>query len=610
MIKKAQVTLFVIIGIVLVAGILAYFLLADVFVDTVPIELRPAYDFYVSCLEDTAKGGVRLLGEQAGFITLPEFEPGSAYMPFSSQLNFFGQPVPYWMYVSGNNILREQVPTLSGMERDLGEYISTRINDCNFDEYELRGYDIYVDEGSASAKINELDVEVIVENTITIFKGNVSVVINTHDFVLRSKLGKFYGLAREVYEYEKSSVFLEKYAIDVMRLYAPVDGIEIGCSPKVFIDADIRADIVDGLAANIPSLKLEGSYYELSSKERDYFVVDAGLNIDEDVNFMYSPSWPTRIEIYGDKVVEPVGLQEGLSAMGFCYTPYHLIYDIDFPVMIQFYDTEEIFQFPVGVVIDKSQAREAIPTTGGVNIESEVCSFRSQEVEVRTSDSLLNGVEADISFDCLDSVCQIGRTKDIGEYGVLIDNMPQCVNGYVVAKAEGYADSRYLISTNVEDYVEITLRKKYELILNLGRVERAFVNFRSEDYTTTAIYPEMDSIELVEGYYNVSVTVYDDSSLFFPEINTRRCVDAPKEGVLGFFGGQTEQCFDIKIPSTQVESAVVGGGKTQEFITESQLREAGEISINIPLFNLPETLEDLQKNQIAAEDETIYIEFA
>ena len=120
---------------------------------------------------------------------------------------------------------------------------------------------------------------------------------------------------------------------------------------RVFVEEDIKDVIVEGIAANIPMLKLEGSYYELASAEESYFVSDIGRKIDENVNFMYSPSWPTSIEIYGDMVAKPVGLQEGMGMMGFCYVPYHFVYDINFPVLIQFWDEKELFQFPVAVVL-------------------------------------------------------------------------------------------------------------------------------------------------------------------------------------------------------------------------------------------------------------------
>jgi len=608
--KKAQVTIFIIVAILIVAGIIGYFALrGNFFGESIPQELRPAYDYYISCLESTARDGIHLLGEQGGYIEVPEFEPGSAYMPFSSQLDFLGQPIPYWMYVSGNNLLKEQVPTKTSMATELEAYVSERVEDCDFTEFELMGYDVYVDEGSVEVDINKMDVELKVNSKITIFKGEQSAVVNSHKFSVDSKLGKFYDMAMEVYNFEKADMFLEKYAVDVMRLYAPVDGTEIGCAPKIFVDEEIKEDIVGGLASNIPAIKLDGSYYDLSSEERDYFVTDAGLRIDENMNFVYSPDWPTRIEIYGDRVAKPIGLQPGMSLMGFCYVPYHLVYDITFPVLVQFYDSEEIFQFPVSVVIDKSQARKALPSTLGTSIESKVCEFSNQEVDVYTYDIDLNPVEARIQFKCLDAVCEIGETEIEGNDAVYRGEVPQCVNGFILASAEGYSDGKYQISTNEESIANIVLNKKYNVSLDLGDVDKALVNFVSEDYSATALYPEMNSVELIEAYYNVSVFVYDDSSLVFPATSRSECVDVPKSGLAGLFGGEEEKCYEVNMPEMAVDYAVVGGGKTEEYFTSEQLENANELNINVPLFGLPADLEGLQTNHIRVDDEVVYLDF-
>jgi len=210
--KKGQVTIFIILAIVILAAVGGYFLLRGSFTSSIPSDLRPVYDYYTSCLEQTTNEGIALLGEQGGYIKMPEFESGSSYMPFSSQLNFFGQPVPYWMYVSGNNILKEQVPTKQDMNEELETYIEDRLTNCDFSDFELGGYDIYVDKGSVSVDIDKMKVDVTVNNRITIFKGEQSAIVSSHDVNIKSKLGKFYDMAMEVYDYEKSEMFLEKYA--------------------------------------------------------------------------------------------------------------------------------------------------------------------------------------------------------------------------------------------------------------------------------------------------------------------------------------------------------------------------------------------------------------
>jgi hypothetical protein len=607
--KKGQVTIFIIVAIVLVGGVIAYFAFRDSFGVSVPEELKPVYDYYISCLEATTGEGIALLGEQGGRIDTGEFIPGSAYMPFSSHLDFLGQGIPYWMYVSGNNLLKENVPMKEDMERELEVYIEDRLGNCDFSDFEAAGFDVYVGEGNVAVDVNDLDVEIEVSNPVTIFRGESSVIVSNHKFKFSSKLGKFYDLAKEVYDYEKVNMFLEKYALDVMRIYAPVDGVEDGCSPKIFVDSEIREEIIMGLVANIATLKLDGSYYDLGGKDREYFVEDTGLNLDESVSFMYLPDWPTRVEIYGDRVARPVGMQEGMGILGFCYVPYHLVYDIDFPVLVQFYDDEELFQFPLAVVISKNQAREALPTLAGENIESRVCEFMNQEVDVFTYDVDLEPVEARISFKCLDAVCNIGETKIRGGDAVLSGDFPQCVNGFIIASAEGYSDSKYQISTNVESLANILLNKEYEVELGLESVKSALVSFVSDDYSATVLYPNIKKVTLVEGYYNVSVYAYDNSSLKFPATSRRECVDVPETGLAGFLGMETEKCYDINMPAMDVDFAVIGGGKQFEYITSEDLENAVKLNLDVPLFGLPTSIEEMSANYGRVDDEVVFLEF-
>ncbi|MBT3642695.1 hypothetical protein HN604_03275 [archaeon] len=606
---QGQVTIFIIVAIVIVLGIILYFSLDFSSKSTVPEELVPVYDYFLSCLEETARNGVDLLGTQGGYIETPAFVAGSSFMPFSSQLDFFGQGIPYWMYVSGNNLIQEQVPTIHSMETELEKYVGNRIVDCNFDDFELAGYDVYVENGDVEVTINPLEASLEVSSPLTIYRGDVSVVVTKHSVGIDTKLGKFYDLALDVYSYQQDSLFLEQYALDVMRLYAPVTGTELSCTPKIFKEEEIKADIVEGLSQNIPTIKLGDDYYDLSSQERSYFVAGKNLDINENVNFMYSNNWPTKIEILGDTVVTPVGLQEGLGILGFCYIPYHLVYDISFPVMVQFFDDDELFQFPIAVVISQNQPRTAFASSVGVSIESEVCQYKNQNLEVYTFDNELNPVPSTISFKCLSSLCGIGETKTVGNEAVLSAEFPACVNGFVVAQAEGYAEAKYQISSTTESVANIVLNKKYSIDLDLGSVPQAIITFTSEDFGATALYPETKTIELIEGNYNISVQVYDDTSLVFPAINEQKCVDVPADGLSGFFGVETEECYDIEIPETKVDFAIVGGGKTNEYITETMLRDSNEINVNVPLFGLPGSLDEIQENYLKAEDEFIYLSF-
>src|SRR3989344_2437277 len=287
--KRAQVTIFIIIAIVIVAGILAYFAVSGkIGSRALPKELSPAYSYFSSCIQEETENAVLIMGSQGGYIEVPEFSPGSEYMPFSSQLDFLGTPVPYWYYISGNGVAKEQVPSKEKMETQIEDYLKENIALCNFASFEEQGFGINISEEiEADAKIQDNKVDVTVNMPLSISFGEIFTLQNKHKTSVNSRLGKFYNIAKKIYDKEQQDMFLENYGIDVLRLYAPVDGSEIGCSPKIWLFDDVRKDLMDALAINVPATKVKGDYYTIGKEENKYFIQDLGEKVDVDVNFMY-----------------------------------------------------------------------------------------------------------------------------------------------------------------------------------------------------------------------------------------------------------------------------------------------------------------------------------
>lgn len=610
--KSGQVTIFVIIGIVLVVGIIAFFIVQKLPSSSISKEFEPAYKYYLGCVEERTRAGIGLLGTQGGYIYTNEleFEPGSDYSPTSSQLDLNGVGVPYWFYVSGNNIIKQQRPTKIQMETELSRYISEGIADCNFKDFNDQGIVVDVYAGDVQATINDNSVDVSFNNPVYFYFENESATVNSHKISLNSKLGKFYNIASGAFDAEMSQTFLESYGLDVMRLYAPVTGVEVTCSPKVFNDVDMKSGIYDGLEANIPYLKLKGNYYTLNKKENNYFVVDSGQSVDEQVSFSYFRDWPTKIEIYGDRIAEPVGMQSGLGVLGFCYVPYHFVYDISFPVLIQIYDESEMFQFPVVSVIKNSQSRNASLIDDVNSIESDLCKFKNQDVRVSTFNLDSQPVEANLRFSCLSGGCSVGSTDISGGEATVNAKLPQCVNGVLSAYAEGYAPASYIISTNRETSADILMMKIYNASVDLGSVQKAIVLFSSDGYSAALDYPSSKSVQLIEGEYNITAYVYKTSDLIFPAVVQKQCVDVASSGIAGIMGQEEQKCFDINIPEQKIENALIGGGYGYDYFTESQLKSANKLKLDIPVFEIPKTLDELQNNYVEMEGSVVGTEFA
>ncbi len=606
--NRAQISLFIIVAIILFAGIVGFFLLKGRSVETpVPAEFRPVYDYYLSCIDADTYNGARLLGQGAGYLENPSFSPGSAYMPFSSQLSFMGFGVPYWFYIAGNGVKKEQVPTKENMQVQLNNFLIRNVGRCDFSVLEEQGYSIILgDVNSAETKINSGSIDVKIKQDIIISRGNSSWLGSVHSKGVNSNLGGLYDLARKVYDFEKQEYFLEDYGIDTLRLYAPVDGVEISCSPKLWNSFNVRNDLMNALEANVPQTKIKGDYYVLKNDDNKYFVKDIGENIGSNVNFIYSRNWPMRMEVWpsenGVMKADPVGLQQGLGMLGFCYIPYHFVYDLGYSVMIQVYDDEsEIFQFPLVVYIDKNKPRAAPNGSSAMpNAVQELCQHKLSNKTISTYNAGLQPIEADISFKCFDTQCDIGRTKMDNSAAVFSGGFPQCVNGFIIANAEGYQTKKYLVTTLEENNIQIVLDKKYKVALDLKNgaktPEFAIVTFTKNNNTITVAYPEQKTVDLTEGQYEVKAYVYSSSNINLQGTTSQKCVGVPKAGFLGVFGFNEEKCLDVEIPDQTIEQAVSGGGKQMQYITESELQGARKIVISSEEFKTPTKPEDLQIN--------------
>ncbi|MFH1327225.1 MAG: hypothetical protein ABIH59_03825 [archaeon] len=605
--KRAQVTAFVIIAVLIIAVVVLFLVLRTGKKDVVqiPASLEAPYVNFLSCLDDDSLLGIQLLESQGGYIELPDFEPGSDFMPFSSQLNFVGAQIPYWYYVSGNGIQKEQVPTKQFMERQLEEFIESRIKDCNFDNYYGAGYTVSLGESKARVVIKNQEVEINLAMDLSLSRSEDTSLVREHKIIVNSKLGGLYDSAKKVYEKEQDELFLEEYAVDTLRLYAPVDGVETGCSPLIWNAEEIFDDLGEAIEANTMFIKTKGD-------KDDYFLVD--IDVEHDVHFLNSRNWSNRFEVLPSDgpilMSMPVGNQPGLGILGFCYIPYHFIYNLGYPVLVQVQDEEEIFQFPVAVVLQANNPREPL-TASAVEIGiPELCKYKNTLLDVSVYDMRSNFREADVSYDCFGTVCYIGKTEN----GKLKSAFPQCVNGRVLARSEGYEQGQATVSTTKESRVEIFLSKIYNLEVDLkvdGREynNNAVISFISNSSSSTVVYPEQKVVGLSQGEYEIQVFIYENSSLNLAGSVSEQCVDVPKSGLGGLIGLTDKKCFEIEIPDQIISSALSGGGKTKTYVVESVLGNSRTLEIDVDSLPRPDSLEQLQANYILFEDNFVEVNF-
>lgn len=631
--KKSQITVFVIIALVIVALIGGYFLAKTYIFNAIPTSISPVYEYYKSCIETQIKEGADVMASQGGYLENPNFEPGSTYAPFSSELGFMGSGIPYWSYVSANGVQKDQVPSKALMQSQLSKYLIKQAgNKCDFSSFTNKGYNITLEDPSGvSVVISDKIITATLSQKIIVVYQDSRATISSHTLESDSNLGTLYNLATQIYNYEKDNLFLENYTMDVLYTYAPVSGVILNCSPTIWNPYEVIDKLKGALVANIGAIKIRGDYYTPANKYSDYFVVGKNSNLDlktEQVSFVYSPNWPSRFEVWPTEdnlmVAKVIGTQQGLSAMGFCYSPYKFVYDMYFPVLVQIYDpnsVQEVFQFPLSVVINKNNPNQPTPSEY-VSDEPSICQNANTNITVNTYNINLEPIESDIEFNCLSDSCSVGKTKINNESGSasLTAQVPQCVNGIILAKSQGYGDKRYTISTNEESSADIVLDRKYKLKLEIyvdGKLINDLsilqVNENFEDNSSNQVssvsYPYSKEIELTEGNYNFNLMVMKSGSINIPSTTTNQCVKVPQEGFLGLLGLEEEKCTDITVPSQTLSSIPLAGGNVNYYVIPAELEKSKVMKIFATSIKAPTSYAQVPEIYDALEIKTLEVTF-
>ena len=87
---------------------------------------------------------------------------------------------------------------------------------------------------------------------------------------------------------------MEEYAIDTLRTYAPVDGLEITCSPLVWNANNVFDDLQDAIETNTIALRTTGSAENYFKIDKSVVSMGPSSNIVGTRSFPLPPACPAK----------------------------------------------------------------------------------------------------------------------------------------------------------------------------------------------------------------------------------------------------------------------------------------------------------------------------
>ena len=564
--KRGQITVYVILGIVIVAALVGVFLLRGYITKSefereaekfkVNNDFVPIYNSYTDCVESITKDGIDILASQGGYIKIPRYEyVTNPLVPFSNKLDFFGNnniEIAYWFYETGNGIQTEKIPTLDEMQQSLSEYINDNLFFCtsnftDYNEYIINDFKNF----NTKVQITDNNIFVKVLSNFNVDYKGVNQKFDDLKISVDSSLGYLYSKAIELYNKEKQEDYFEEKTIDYLIIYddIPYSGESFNCNPRVWSKQNIEKDFKEILEVNTDAIgKINDPYYKID-------LGDSNL----DTSFIYRKEWPFFMEINGgDEILkEESAFGENSQAANFltalfCLNNYHFIYDIKYPVLAILNKNGLDFQFAFEVIVDNNQPKynslgmESLP-----EVNNKICDAKNTLVNLYAIDYETEKYLDDVNFkfSCVGTSCDIGKTSsdEFGNYG-LNEYVPSCVNADIKSYKENYNFGKLTLSTNEGVSGYVIMKPYHNLKVNVKIVdngiirepyndENVFVNFIDGEDSFNQFLNGND-INLIIGDYTIRAYIMKESDTPIKVVGdtVESCTDIPKSGIFGVLG--------------------------------------------------------------------------
>ncbi len=632
--KKGQISLFIIIGIVIVVIIgLVFFVRSQILssnlatqaqsIETVPQELRPVKQAINNCVNQVSSEGLTLIGVQGGYYNIPKDTlPRGLFNEFSNSLEVLsGLNTPYWFYETNNGLQILNIPTKEEIKNNINSYVIDNLDSCvssAIDDLRSQGFEITT-KGNLKVTSNLQDqyVEVLVSYPLDVNYKDTGKIITNYYSKLSYPLGELYDMGTNVMNTQNSAYYLENITLDVLEIYndVPFANQNVDCVPKVWLAQDIKNNLKQHISDNIKAVTVKNS---ASYSSNPYYQLALNKNYnDVDAKFSYQENWPMNVEIDGgkdvlkeDQVITGNNPATKLLAGILCLNSYQFIYNIKYPTLIQLTKNGYTFQFATMVIIKNNQPKvNRLGFSDLPNNDKAFCSSTQYNSTIvvnnfETGSSLEN---VDVSVKCITTSCPLGKTSFDGIQNSLTASIPSCVNAEVSATKEGFNDNSVITNTNNVLSLSVALKPKHKLNLNIQVIDNGEVRNLKSDESVLMQFTQTDdnyfviadksssSIELIQGQYNInSYLTVNSNNITIEGTTAQKCIDVPKPSILGLFGLKEHKCFTANVDPVNVDQVLSGGDNFNYNLASSDLNSASELTIYVTKNPTPSNVDELR----------------
>ncbi|MFA6888178.1 MAG: hypothetical protein WC254_01655 [Candidatus Woesearchaeota archaeon] len=406
--SKGQVTVFIVIGILLILTVGTIFFVQYAFKAPFELSSDPVTAYVQQCLLDTTKEAVIVAGQTGGYMFEEQLTNSEkdvlSLAPFNSNYFVVGnQQLRYWYYQDQNGIDKIDIPLLekqsegdNSIQSQIETYVTEKMLVCLNDFKGLQGITITPTGNlSISVLFTDLSVEATATYPLELSQESTTTTHDSFTVFFDSSLKKTYGLAKEITEQELNTLFLEQETKNLLSTYGQVSreylppmsgGLQFeSCANRVlWFYPTVKSNVQEMLAGNIPYIHVANTDYknvvitkamepdqktrELRQSIFDSFTQQFSGGYENLIaTFNYQSNYPVDLS-FGNNVgyglIEPNSFEINLVVANICMFEYSFLYNLKYPILVTIIDptgpidgSAYVFQFPLQVVLKNNYPR-------------------------------------------------------------------------------------------------------------------------------------------------------------------------------------------------------------------------------------------------------------
>ncbi len=518
--KRGQITVFIIIGliIVLVIGTIIYMTKVRVTkeieavrpsVAKIPQEIQPVRDLVDSCIGRLGKDGLKRIGDQGGYITPLPYTARNPTEGEAAQFSPGAEPiVAYWWYMKSDNKCENNCqfdtkrPFLSrteganSIEAQLDEYVAENLQACldNFQELQRKGCTV-VEEGKPeiTTSVAKYDVFFVVKYPLRATCGKQTFKLEDYYVSIPLNLMEIYELATKITNMEMENRILETATVNVIETFSGADSeslpppreLEAGPpKPGVFwIKYNVLQQLKGLLAAYVPIIQVwntrnyryirapagtrDSELYELIYN-RQFLVPIEGNYPDLEATFNYFEWWEPYFDLNCNGQLCQADSATNFFAVPLTINKYTFAYDLSYPVLVEIRNPTALkgegysFKFLLEQNMRNTDAfLTDTPILKGAQPPGPASIFcdPAQRTSGLVSLYVRDGLTLKGQDEAAVSYICIGESCNLGETdnGEFSSKFPGCIGGTLRLTKPGYATLSVPLDTNTKEPVNITL---------------------------------------------------------------------------------------------------------------------------------------------------------